>query len=205
MERKNNYLIQAEQAKKRFLTYDQDKLIGKFALDSDRQYLYATMLTRKYRIHRQSGDMEYAHPSRQWDAVSFEEVMTLLDLLCDSREDRRPAHSWKDMESFGLHFHQKLLERKREPMAELATSRPEDFRRACETLGGTPQTPGDICYAFDFFDGLPLLVQFWDGDEEFDPWLRYLWDENATMYLRYETMYFAVDLFKRRIRELMCP
>ena len=37
MERVNNYLIQAAQAKERFLTYDQQKLIGKFGLENDDQ------------------------------------------------------------------------------------------------------------------------------------------------------------------------
>ena len=33
--------------------------------------------------------------------------------------------------------------------------------------------------------------------------LRLLWDENALMYLKYETMYFAVGLLRQRFRELM--
>ena len=37
----------------------------------------------------------------------------------------------------------------------------------------------------------------------FLPRLRYLWDENASQYIRYETMYFAIGLLKRRILEYM--
>ena len=51
------------------------------------------------------------------------------------------------------------------------------------------------------FDGLRIGVLFWAGDEEFLPRLRYLWDENAKQYIRYETMYFAVNLLLRRLRE----
>ena len=47
------------------------------------------------------------------------------------------------------------------------------------------------------------MVQLWFGDEEFPASLRYLWDENALMYLKYETMYFARALLLRRIREKM--
>ena len=40
MARTNNYLIQAQGAKQRFLGYDQEKLIRKFDLEFDEKYLY---------------------------------------------------------------------------------------------------------------------------------------------------------------------
>ena len=59
MERVNNYLIQASQAKGRFLTYDQQKLIDKFQLKSDEAYIYVNLLWKEYRIQRTTGDMEH--------------------------------------------------------------------------------------------------------------------------------------------------
>ena len=61
MTRKNNYLIQAQQAKARFLTYDQEKLIRKFGLKSDAQYLYIDLLCKPYRLNRVSGDLQRLH------------------------------------------------------------------------------------------------------------------------------------------------
>ena len=55
----------------------------------------------------------------------------------------------------------------------------------------------------DLFDGLSIVVQLWLGDEEFPPNLRFLWDENALDYIRYETMYFAKGMLLERIREEM--
>ena len=40
-------------------------------------------------------------------------------------------------------------------------------------------------------------------DEDFPAGLRFLWDENATMYLKYETMYFAVGLLRQRMNEII--
>ena len=91
MERVNNYLIQASQAKARFLTYDQQKLIDKFRLKSDEAHIYVNLLWKEYRIHRVSGDMEFLTQGVWYDGNSYDEVMTLLDLLCDSRDDRRCA------------------------------------------------------------------------------------------------------------------
>ena len=46
---------------------------------------------------------------------------------------------------------------------------------------------------------LGVAVQLWLGDDEFPPNLRFLWDENADQYIRYETMYFAKALLLSRI------
>ena len=203
MVRGGNYLIQASQAKRRFLTYDQEKLIAKFDLKFDADYIYVNLLCKQYRIERKTGDMEYREGDTWLDGNSYEEVMTLLDLLCDSRDDRRIAGQWKNMQSFGLQFHQNLLEEQRDPMAEYIDRNPEEFRKACRALGGEPLTGADMSYAIEVFDGLPIAIQFWHGDDEFAPRLRYLWDENANQYIRYETMYFAVNLLLRRVRENM--
>ena len=203
MARGNNYLIQARQAKERFLTYDQQKLIGKLDLKADENFLYVSMLSQTYRIDRTTGDMERESENGWADGNSYEEVMTLLDLLCDSREDRFLSGRWKNMASFGLMFHQNLLEDQRDPWAEKIQNDQEGFRKACQALGGVPLPNGDVAYAIELFDGLQIAVQLWLGDEEFPPNLRFLWDENANMYIRYETMYFAKALLLQRIQEQM--
>lgn len=198
-----NYLLQARSAKQRFLSYDQQKLIQKFRLEWDETFLYTTLLGRKYRICRQTGDMDCLTDGGWADGNSYEEVMTLLDLLCDSRDDRFIAGRWKSMESFGLMFHQNLLQDERDPLTERFDREPEALRKAGLAIGGKPQAGADIAFVFEVFDGLPIVLQFWHGDEEFAPRIRWLWDENARMYIRYETMYFAVGLLRRRILERM--
>jgi len=198
----NNYLIQASQAKQRFATYDQDKLIAKLKLRHDETYLYASMLSETYRIHRQTGDI-FRETETGWvNADSFEEVMTLLDLVCDSRENRYISGKWKNMPDFGLMFHRNLLEGKADPWAEKFEADPEGFRKACLALKGIPFPQGDIAYQIELFDGLCVVLQLWFGDEEFPAGLRLLWDENALMYIKYETMYFAKGLLLDKIEKL---
>ncbi len=203
MERTNNYLIQVGHAKARFLTYDQEALIRKFRLRADEDYLYVTMLHDLHRIHRRTGHIQRHRDGLWLDANSFHEVLTLLDLLCDSRDDRFLSGKWKNMTSFGLMFHQSLLEEAKDPWAEKFQAEPGRFRRACEGLGGIPFPKGDIAYTIELFDGLPIAVQLWLGDEEFPANLRFLWDENAAMYIRYETMHYARGLLLSRLGEEM--
>jgi len=203
MSRPNNYLIQAQQAKDRFLSYDQNALITKLKLKADSTYLYVPMLGKLYRLHRQTGDLQQQSGTLWLDANTFAQVMTLLDLVCDSREDRFLAGHLKNMSSFGLLFHQNLLEGTRDSWAEKFEQNPACFRRACTALGGRPLPIGDIAYAIELFDGLEIVLQLWFGDEEFPASLRFLWDENALMYLKYETMYYAKGLLLDQIKDLM--
>jgi len=170
----NNYLIQAQQAKDLFATYDQEKLIAKLKLRHDETYLYPVMFSETYRIHRKTGDIDRQTENGWVDANSFGEVMVLLDLVCDSREDRFVTGKWKNMTTFGLMFHKNLMEGRADPWAEKFEANPEGFRRACESFKGIPFPQGDIAYTLEVFDGLCLTLQLWFGDEDFPSGLKFL-------------------------------
>ena len=202
MERRDNYAITVQRAKALFLEYDQAALARKLKAELDESYLYTAFLSEPCRIHRTTGDIS-RFTQGSWVADnSFGLVLTLLDLVCDSREDRHPTGNWKNMRDFGHGFHQQMLEQ-RDPWAERFQENPQAFAAACKRLGGEQYPLGDAAYSIPVFEDLKLLVQLWFGDEEFPAQLRYLWDENALMYLKYETMFYAVPLVLRRIEERM--
>lgn len=201
MARVNNYLIQAGQAKERFLTYDQEQLIRKFSMNHDAEYLYTGLFGKPYRISRTTGDISFLEDGLWQDGNSYEEVMTLLDLVCDSRDDRWLSGKWQNMQAFGLQFHQNLLEESRDPAAVCFDRDPGRLVRACRGLGGEKISGGDYGFAVELFDGLKIGVLFWHGDEEFLPRLRFLWDANAKMYIRYETMHFAVGMLRKMLTD----
>lgn len=203
MEKRDNYQIQMAQAKKLFLTYDQQELICRCRLDFDEDYLYTTMLSARYRICRKTGDMERFHGGKWIDGNAFGEVMTMLDWLCDSRKDRYISGRWTNVVTQGNYFHRQLQEETADPDAQLFDAQPQAFSKACEALQGEKLPGADIGYAIELVDGLRIFVQLWHGDEEFAPRLRCLWDENVKMYLRYETTWFAVGLLLSRIKENM--
>ena len=201
MAREGNYTIQANQAKAHFLGYDQKALVRKLNLQTDERWLYTSLFGVPYRIHRENGSIERLRRGCWQDANSYEEIMTLLDLVCDSREDRHPSGQWQSMESFGHQFHRSLLEDGTDPWAERFAADVEGFSRACEALGGKPLPQGDAAYAIGVFEGLRVGIQLWIGDEEFPSRLKIMWDSNALQYLRYETMYFAKAVLLRLLRE----
>lgn len=200
MEPKDNYQLQAQQAQQYFLRYDQDALIKKLGLQWDAQYFYVNLIGNTYRICRENGTQQKREGTAWVDANSHREVMTLLDLVCDSREDRFVTGRLQSMESFGRMFHRDLLQNRKDPLAQRIQEDTVGFCRACEAMGGSPIPGGDAAYSIPLFEKLSVGLVFWQGDEEFYPRLRYLWDENALMYLKYETMYFALDLLLSRLK-----
>ena len=202
-QRRDNYQIQLGQAKSRFLTYDQQELILRCHLRHDGEYFYFRFLSEEYRICRTSGDMERFHGGIWIDANSFAEVMTILDWLCDSREDRYITNRWINIVNQGFSFHRSLQEDGSDPNAEFFDKNRLAFIAACQALQGESMPGADIGYAVELVDGLRVFVQLWHGDEEFPPRLRCLWDENVLRYIRYETTWYAIGLLMRRIRENM--
>lgn len=192
MARTDNYAIQVRQAKDAFLGYDQVALIRKCGLSADDSFLYGVLFGREYRICRCSGDISRRDETGWTAADSHGCVMTLLDLICDSREDRTAKGTWRNMTDFGHQFHRSLSENAAE--AARFQKNPRGLQAGCLALGGREFPRGDIAFEIPVFEDLHMVLQFWEGDEEFAPRVRYLWDENALQYLKYETMYFAVDL-----------
>lgn len=191
----DNYAIQVANAQKFFLTYDQEKLIQKFNLHADENYLYVIMFRMLYRINRQTGGFELYRGT--WQACNtFGVVMTVLDILCDSRDDRHLTGRWASTQQFGKYIHSSLLELEEDPLAERFDKAPGSFRKACMALGGHPIVGGDEAYAVEVMDGLEIGIFFWYGDEEFPAQLRFFWDENAPMYLKYETMHYTLGYLR---------
>jgi hypothetical protein len=201
MKRVNNYDLQVQQAKGRFLTYDQQELISRCRLKYDEAYFYIRFLGSPYRICRKTGNMQ-RQSSRGWvDGNSFAEVMTILDWLCDSRPDRYVTGRFANVVTQNPNFHRNLQEDREDPDATLFSSHPEAFCEACQALGGIQMSGADLSYAIELVDGLQVLVQLWHGDEEFPARLCLKWDENVTRYIRYETTWYAAGLVISRLRE----
>ena len=195
MERRNNYAIAAAQARERFAGYDHEALARKLNIRLDGEYLYPVMLSCPYRIHRRTGDISRLDGGKWVEANGFDESLTLLDLVCDSREGRSISGRWKNMSSFGHQFHQTLLERA-DPWAQQLQEHPAALEAACRALNAEKCPIGDVAYAIPLFENLAILLKLTYGDDEFPASVHWFWDENALQYLKYETMYYAVALLR---------
>ena len=196
--KRDNYSIQAEDARLRFLTYDQEAM----PVRKDGEYLYLSFCGFDYRICRADGHL-FRRVDESWlCADSHGEVLTIYDYLCDAKPGRTPAGKAVSMAFLGGHVHSGLAAAS--GSLERAIDRdPAAFRRACLALGGRECEGGDACFELNLFPDLPVRLRFWHADEDFPPSLDLLWDANTLLFLRYETTWFAAGVLRTRIREIM--
>ena len=196
--KRDNYALQAESARLRFLTYDQSAM----PVEKDAEHLFLTFCGSEYRISRSDGHLFRKTPDGWQCADSHGEVLTIYDYLCDAKPGRAPAREAVSMAFLGGHVHANLAAAS--GSLERAIDRcPDAFRLACEALGGTEAPGGDICFDLDLFPDLPVRLRFWHAAEDFPPALDLLWDRNTLQFLRYETTWFAAGVLRSRIREAM--
>ena len=196
--KRDNYAIQAEEARLRFLTYDQEAMPAR----KDSDYLYLFFCGFDYRICCADGHL-FRRVAECWlPADSHGEVLTIYDYLCDAKPGRVPAGNAVSMAFLGGHVHSGLAAASGS-LERAIDSDPEAFRRGCLILGGRECKGGDACFELDLFPDLPVRLRFWHADEDFPPSLDLLWDANTLDFLRYETTWFAAGVLRSRLREAM--
>lgn len=184
------------------MEYDQEHLIRKFQLKADAQYLYLTYFNTPCRISRETGGIE-EYVWEQWqECRDYSTVMTIYDVLCFSKGEVAPAlaEKWCTVGTFIVAGITKT-EGFTGKYARLFDGRLEELQAACKCLGGTLQPPmagADLTCRFAVTDFFPVLLQFWQGDEDFPPKLLILWDRSTDQFMHFETtFYLQGDLLER--------
>ena len=201
----SNYDLQVDIAKGIFLKHDQQKLIGKFCLEADDHWLYLTYLHTPCRISRESGAIQESRNGTWQDCRDYSTVMTIYDLLCYHKGDVLPplAGQWCPVGTFivtGITQTEKFTGK----YARIFDGHLAELKQTCEALGGEllPRMAGaDVTCRFDVTNFFPILLQFWEGDEEFPPKLLILWDRNTDQFLHFETTFYLQGDLLERLRD----
>lgn len=203
----DNYDLQVDMGKKIFLQYDQESLIRKFSLEADESWIYLSYLNTPYRIHRETGGIEECGEDSWQECRDYSTVMTIYDLLCFHKGEILPVLSgqWCTVGTFivaGITETEGFTRR----YAKHFDGCLEDMKAACERLGGVlqPKMAGaDVTCRFPVTPFFPVLLQFWEGDEDFPPKLLILWDRNTDQFLHFETTFYLQGDLLERIKDLM--
>jgi len=198
----DNYDLQVDIAKRIFLEYDQELLIRKCHLEADEQYLYLTYLNTPCRISRSGGGIEEYIEFVWKECRSYSTVMTIYDLLCYHKGETAPTLSgqWCAVGNFVVAGVTNTETFTKKYAAKL-DGHLEELKAACEKLGGVllERIAGaDLTCKFQVVPFFPVLLQFWEGDDEFPPKLMLLWDRNTDQFTHFETtFYLQGDLLER--------
>lgn len=202
----NNYDLQVDIAKRIFLEFDQERMICKFQLKADEAYIYLTYLNIPCRIDRTDAGIEMWEDG--WhECRDFSAVMTIYDLLCYHRGEHAPAlkEQWCAVGTFvvtGVTETETFTKK----YAQLFDGKLERLRTACEKLGGVLQSRmagADLTCRFAVTPFFSVLLQFWEGDEEFQPKLLLLWDRNTDQFMHFETTFYLQGDLLERLKDCM--
>jgi len=198
----SNYDLQLDIAKGIFLKYDQELLIRKFHLEADELWIYLSYLQIPCRIHRKDGGIQECCNGIWKECRSFSTVMTVYDSLCYPQGASVPElmGQWCSVGTFvvtGVTDTETFTKK----YAAQFDGRLDALKAACENLGGVQQPSmagADVTCRFAVTPFFPVLLQFWESDEEFPPKLMLLWDRNTDKFLHFETtFYLQGDLLER--------
>lgn len=202
----SNYDRQVDIAREIFLGYDQEFLIRKFSLNADDQWLYLDYLNTPCRVSRTDGRIE-ENRSTWTECRSFNTVMTIYDLLCFSQGVNPPmlTGQWCAVGTFVITGVTNTETFTGKFAAEF-DGRVEELKTACGQLGGTmlsPMAGADVTCRIPVTPFFPVLLQFWEGDEEFPSKLMLLWDRNTDQFLHFETTFYLQGDTLTRLKNCM--
>ena len=192
------------------MEYDQDKIIRKYELLADEHWIYLDYLDTSYRISRENGKIEEQQKENCWkECRSYDTVMTIYDLLCYAKGDTAPVlyGAWQTLGNFAVGSSPGTGAFTKKYAKQFRNSA-EKLKAACKKLGGIMQKPmarADVTCLIPVTSFFSVLLQFWDGDEEFEPELVLLWDKNSNQFLHFETMFYLqgdlLDRIKNKLEE----
>lgn len=200
----SNYDKMKKITSKNFLENDQEKMIEKFRLIHNDEYIYVNIVGRLYRIERATGKTEWSDDDfATINEAGFNEVMTIYDVLCNAKNNCCASNEFVHLNSLSLikggalppkdNFFQKY--------ADFFDVKTNLLKKACEALHGEIFSPGDLAYKLKMFDFLEVSVHFWNSDDEFAPSLQILTDKNILDFMHYETLMFALSHLMERLKE----
>ena len=190
--RGSNYETTKKESQKLFLKYDQQHMIDKFQLQHDDDFLYIEFIARRYRIDRRSGNVEWKEDSDLWHEAGFEEVLSIFDVLCYSKDGCHLSGNYCGISNVkGANLAAAPGNDMFAPSARAFDHHTDQLAAACEALGGTKSKVGDVSYLLPVFPFLSIQLQFWESDEEFPPQLKFMWDENILQFMHFETTFYV--------------
>ena len=191
----SNYEITKQRVQAEFHKYDHEKIAKKWDLKIDENYIYLVFFGSEYRVNRVSGLTEKITSPNTFEEADFNAVLTIYDILCDSKEGASPSGEYtminnlSKVQNASSYAGEGFFKQQEEYFA----THKDQLEENCRRLGGIEFGKGDISYKIPVFKDLCLVVAFWEADEDFPPQLQIKPDTNTLDYMRYETIWYMAN------------
>ena len=189
-----------------FLQYDQAAMIHKYSLEYDSDWLYITFVNHIYRINRKTGNVQWSdHNFETVYESDYNETMTIYDVLCYSKDGCHLANEFVNINCLSTIMTGNLSQNSGffKNIADFFNGKTIELRNACVVLSGKELGKGDVAFELKLFPFLPIIIRFWEADDEFPASIQILTDRNTLDYMHYETLMFALTHLFSRLKEEM--
>ncbi len=132
---------------------------------------------------------------------SFEFYLCVLHYLLEAKPDP-PSGKWISEKELpgGVFFFRGPHALPTRYLLDHFGSRPEALRAAAEMLGGVPAEGGDMAFRFQVLPRIPMLFVFREGDDEFGPDLRILFDAGIGRHIAaLDTLWAVVKVVAKKL------
>ena len=143
----------SESVQKRFLTYDQKEIEGKYGFAFDNDYFYVPYLFEEWRVNRHTGVVEgskdhFLHVHQG----SFNETLTIFDLLCCGKKEIVLAGTYARTNSLkGTIKGRTIASGVHDSRAARYDGHVEQLKKACVSLSGKPYSRETLLLFFMSF------------------------------------------------------
>ena len=190
-----------ESARTEFLSWNQDTMLRREGIEFTNDFIYIDFFGERYSINRLTGVvLRFADNA----SAGFSTIMSIYDVLCYSKPDAVLSRQWQSLANLSPHSNFGSSDRNSfGAEATKFSGKIEELKNACITLGGLETTKADIGFMFNAFPFLPIVFQFWEGDDEFPPKINVLFDRNTLDYIHFETAWYVAGHLLRLIETIM--
>jgi hypothetical protein len=167
------------------------------------QGILVSFFGRPHRVTHPEGDVCAINPAHTEepprDAHVSIRIVVLHHLL--AADGTPPADRWLAFRELpdGLFYAQAFAGHAEGLLAEKLGVNLDGFRRAAESLGGSPLDLANAAYRFQAFPRLAVAALLWEGDEDFPAQARILFDAHAGHYLPTEDLAGIGDWLAHRL------
>lgn len=201
----SNYEIMRNQMRSEFIKYDQTKMIQKYSLKNDPEYLYLDFVLRHYRINRKNGMAEWSEDCFvNCMEADYNESMTIYDVLCYAKNTSGLSGKYCSLNMLkGTVKSSAPGSNMFQTAADYFNGKVKELGAVCELLGEKADIKGDVAAKLYPFSFLPVIIQYWEADDEFPANLKFMFDENILDYMHYETIFFMTGHLISRIQDMI--
>jgi len=187
---KSNYAIQVESARADFVRWDRGKMNVRLVAAQDEQFWFMRFFGTTFSVSKTTGEVLHCSTG---EAAGFSATMTIYDVLCYAKPGAAICGEWQTLTKLSpqSHFGSASSNSFFKRVANSFSGNIELLKQACVKMGGLETTKADVGFMFQVFPFLPVIFQFWDGDEEFKPRVNFLFDKNTLDFIHFETAWYV--------------